>query len=656
MSKFVVGNLNQYFNNLQNTSLNRRTINSGFMPSSIVDKQDLPEPIQRKMKRTASTTFFNTGLNALNVKLANPTFYHPLFQPVNMLLPRDRRERNEWCRHFYRTEPIIATAIDLHTEYPVSEFNNDCPDLNIKKFFDYLAFEKLDIINLLLGIGHEYWKIGDVFIFGTLNESEAIWEKFTILNPDYINIRTSVFADDSIIELIPDDMISEIVREGPRGENAELYNQMPDEVIRSVKMNRNIKLDNRLITHIAHKSSDYESWGTPLMMRCFKALIYKDKLRAAQDAIANRHIFPIRLAKLGTPGEPYPTDDDLSKFRDLLIMADDDPYNFIIYHYGVQMDYVGSSGKILPLNTEFDFVQRELMAGLNINEAMINGQGPGGQGDVGNALGKRYMSYRYKLEKFILNKIYKPIAEMQGFFKPSPELKTSHAHLSDKKKRILAHKGEMELILPHIRWSQQNLTSDQSAVTLLQNLQGKKLVSTRTVLNIIGLNPEVEKTNLEQERGTVFDPDAPKTGPLPGMAGYKENQAQQEGGGGGGEEGMPALPDFASSTNNMVKLGSDEDINDDSNVKTANIELNPIEENNIIKDNINTNNSSSSSSNSNIDNINAEIKKVKPIDKRTTVTKLSSFFQPRATSSLNQEHMDRNMKFLPGQINIIKNV
>ena len=40
-----------------------------------------------------------------------------------MMLPRDRRERNEWCRHFYRTEPIIATAIDLHTEFPISDWN-----------------------------------------------------------------------------------------------------------------------------------------------------------------------------------------------------------------------------------------------------------------------------------------------------------------------------------------------------------------------------------------------------------------------------------------------------------------------------------------------------------------------------------------------------
>jgi hypothetical protein len=32
---------------------------------------------------------------------------------------------------------------------------------------------------------------------------------------------------------------------------------------------------------------------------------------------------------------------------------------------------------------------------------------------------------------------------------------------------------------------------------------------------MLGLDPDTEKTNLEKERGTVFDPNAPKTGPLP---------------------------------------------------------------------------------------------------------------------------------------------
>jgi hypothetical protein len=260
--------------------------NGGYgIRSAIVNKSDLPGKVQKKMTKMAS------GSGA-NISMGNPTFYHPLFQTTNMMLPRDRRERNEWCRHFYRTEPIIATSLDLHTEFPISDFNNVCSDSEVKKFFDYMAFDKLDMINLLLDIGLEFWKIGDVFPFGQLNESEGMWERFVILNPDYIDIQASILAEESIIELIPDQTIVSIINAGPRGEWSEIYNQLPEDVIRQVKMGRNIRLDNRLVSHIAHKASQYETWGTPIMMRCFKTLIYKDKLRGAQDAIANRHIMP----------------------------------------------------------------------------------------------------------------------------------------------------------------------------------------------------------------------------------------------------------------------------------------------------------------------------------------------------------------------------
>jgi hypothetical protein len=52
-------------------------------------------------------------------------------------------------------------------------------------------------------------------------------------------------------------------------------------------------------------------------------------------------------------------------------------------------------------------------------------------------------------------------------------------------------------------------------MNFVQQLQGKGLVSMSTVLPMLGLDPDIEKKNLETERGTVFDPNAPKTGPLP---------------------------------------------------------------------------------------------------------------------------------------------
>lgn len=480
--------------------------------SSLINKDELPKNIQQKMTRNAKRT---VRANSAEITIGNPTFYQPLFQSTNLLLPRDRRERNEWCRHFYRTEPIVATALDLHTEFPISDLNNVCSDPYIKKFFDYLAFEKLDIVNLLLEIGLEYWKLGDVFPFGQFNESEGLWEGFTLLNPDYVNVNTSIFAKEQQIELIPDDQVTNIIAGGPSGQFGDLYRQFPEDIVIAVKQGKNISLDSRLVSHIAHKASPYESWGLPLMMRCFKTLIYKDKLRQAQDAIANRHIMPLRVAKIGTPGEPMPTQDDIDAFRDILAQGEDDPNFFLVYHYGLSFDYVGSTGKILPLNTEFDFIQNELMTGLGITQAMLNGDGSTySTAQVGaEALARRYASYRLRLESWIRKKVYRPISEVQGFYKPKNGT-IAIKNMSPREIRRAVSNKEMELIVPKLLWQQQDLTSNQTAMNFIQSLRDKGLVSMTTVLPLLSLDPETEKRNLENERGTVFDENAPKTGPL----------------------------------------------------------------------------------------------------------------------------------------------
>jgi hypothetical protein len=526
MSQIITSNLNEEFNKMKkvgttNATINRNPAGVTMGRSAIIDKSSLSTKTQKKMRKMANA-------QGVDVKMTSGSFYHPLFQTTNMMLPRDRRERNEWCRHFYRTEPIVATALDMHTEYPISDFNHVCSDPAIKDFFDYMSFDRLDIINLLLDIGLEYWKVGDVFPFGQLNETEGMWDKFTILNPDYIDVKSSVFAGEPIISLLPDEQIRAIVESGPKGSYGDIYRQLPDDVIRSVKMGKNIHLDNRLVSHISHKASQYETWGTPILMRCFKTLIYKDKLRQAQDAIASRHITPLRVAKIGAPGEPMPSQDDIDSFRDTLLDADQDPNYFLVYHYALQFDYVGSSGKILPLNTEFDFIQKEIMNGLCINQALLNGEGPTyANAQVGmDALARRYMSYRLRLENWIKHKVYKPIAEIQGFYKPIPSEINGGYRMANRKDR--------QLIIPDIRWDQQDLTSNQSVMNFVQQLQGKGLVSMSTVLPMLGLDPEIEKKNLETERGTVFDPNAPKTGPLPNTG-----ELPSGGNGGGAKPPMP---------------------------------------------------------------------------------------------------------------------
>ena len=523
LSKIITDNLNEEFSKIRSqkvTASNGAKIvknPSGVTmgKSSLIDKSEIPNNVQRKMKKMAAGA-------GVDVRMMDPGCYHPLFQSTNMVLPRDRRERNEWCRHFYRTDPLVATAIDLHTEFPISNFSLQCSDRNIKEFFEYMLFDRLNINEILLNIGLKYWKIGDVFPFGQLDEKEGMWNSFTMLNPDYIDIKSNSLANTQQIELVPDEQIRTIIEAGPRGEYKELYKQLPQDIINSVRAGRNIKLDERLVSHIAHKASPYETWGTPLMMRCFKTLIYKDKLRQAQDAIATRHVMPIRVAKIGAPGEPMPSQEDIDNFRDVLLDADQDPNYFIVYHYALSFDYVGSAGKILPLQQEFDFIHSEILEGLCINQAMLNGEGYQGAAAGMEAIAKRYMSYRLRLENWIRNKILRPIAEIQGFYKPEASEINAGYRMASKKDR--------KLVIPEIRWDTQDLSSNQTIMSFMQQLQTKGLVSMNTILPIIGLDPETEKSNLERERGTVFDPNAPKTGPLPGNMGGQINGTPMGGG------------------------------------------------------------------------------------------------------------------------------
>lgn len=45
----------------------------------------------------------------------SPSFYHPLFERINLQLPTKTREINQWCRHFYKTDGYVGNLIDLHS-------------------------------------------------------------------------------------------------------------------------------------------------------------------------------------------------------------------------------------------------------------------------------------------------------------------------------------------------------------------------------------------------------------------------------------------------------------------------------------------------------------------------------------------------------------
>jgi intein/homing endonuclease len=233
---------------------------------------------------------------------------------------------------------------------------------------------------------------------------------------------------------------------------------------------------------------------------CLKDLLYEDKLREAQYSIAEGHITPKQIWKIGDK-DHMPLQEDLEDFRELLISANNDPIFSIVTHYGVQADFVGSAGKVLPLLPEFEFVYNRVLTGLFANKSLIHGEGVNYQNaSVGlRVLMSRYIAIRGKLEDWARTKIFMPVAIANDFYH------ISQADL-DHNVRTNRGEGERKLDLPQFDWrSKQNLLDDSLQKQLLMQLLQRTKIPMKVVAEAMDIEYDYLKKWLKSEEGTVFD-------------------------------------------------------------------------------------------------------------------------------------------------------
>jgi len=399
---------------------------------------------------------------------------------------------NQWSRHYTRTEPIVNTGVHLNAEFPVTGLRNVCEDPKIQKYFDELAFDILKLPQILRFISLEFNMLGNAIPFGLWDDDEGRWDKFVTLNPDYVEIESNIFAD-PIIKLDPDDALKRIVNSK---KPIEIYNSIDPQIRSYVSKNQKVPLSNfeivaegrdekieiPQVSHLANKHSMYEVYGVSPLKCIFKALIYKDMLRRAQFAIAKRHWRPIKVVKVGDETHPA-TEAVLQNVANALDQASSDPNSWLIWHNYINFDYISSAGKIIPLTSELDFVDKEILSGLGISKALITTEGV----TFANAsvalqvLVNRYLRFQDILSEWVIEYVYKPVAKVQGFYKTNDE-------------------GESELIVPEIEWELMRLKDDAQQKTLYQNMQQRGLISKKTLLTYLGLDLEKEEKLIEKER------------------------------------------------------------------------------------------------------------------------------------------------------------
>ncbi len=253
--------------------------------------------------------------------------------------------------------------------------------------------------------------------FGAFNETDYMWDQFAILNPDYVKVESTWVNQKPLIKLIPDEVLKRIVQtQSPRY----IYEQLPPEIARYVLFNQEIPLAPNNTFHIAYAKRPYEPRGRSLIKRIIKILMLEDRFMQAEFALATRHAVPLTIVKLGDQQSGWiPGPEEMDAVREMMAAYELDPNFSIIYHWGIDVQYYGSNGKMLPVGPELDRMYRLKFIGMGIHEQLLTGGG----GTYSQAYinlevqRQRYLNLQLKLEQLIHTGWFKVVADLCGFYK-----------------------------------------------------------------------------------------------------------------------------------------------------------------------------------------------------------------------------------------------
>lgn len=388
MTTLITANLNQTFQALRNRDPLK------VQNQTIPDHQDYKRVPQRNYAPIGTTNTGSWGgVGNRSASIANsnliygqPQFFSPIHTNINWQMPSKRLEIYSWCRFFYDSEPKVASAIDFYSLFPMSDWDHECKDRKVKKYFDRLK-TRLELPKWTRAISFETHLLGDSFPFlemqcehcnGHGKVGDEICEheggtirRMVLLNPDYVDILSSPMNHEQTIVMRPDEeLMTMITRKLPGHE------KLHPDLARLILSGRPILLDKNCVSHVRYGANQNSKYGTGMLKRLFPILSYKTKLMMAQWTIAERLILPIKIVKVGSDERPAGPA-DIAAVQAQLAETANDPNLTIVTHHAFDLDFAGSAGKTLTISDQFEFISQEILDGLMINQALLNGDGPG---------------------------------------------------------------------------------------------------------------------------------------------------------------------------------------------------------------------------------------------------------------------------------------
>jgi hypothetical protein len=435
--------------------------------------------------------------------------------PFEVDKPDELMKLREICRLFYLTNPVIASAIDIFSKYPLVGAEFVCKDSAITEFHTELFFNQLDCEEFWVDVLREYWMVGEAWPFGSWNELLGVWDDDELLNPNDIHVIRTPFSREPRFEMrLPETLRLIIANRDPKWEYERLMASYP-ELKNFMGQNDRMPVSNILLRQLKFKADTFNPRGIPILMRAIRYIIQEEMLNAAQESVASRLYMPLILAKLGasasdlgteTPWIPTPGDlDDFEGRLDAAFAAD---FRLLVHHFAIDMESVFGREVMPRLNEDFDRLTEKQLQVFGMSKTLLSGA-EGGQTYAADALNRDVVSQLLVQAQKRIKRLYRDralvVAEAQQHYdfevrggKRYPIMEERLEVDPDGKQRIVQ---VPKLLVPDLQLKTMNLHSEADERQFIEALRESGIpISEKTRMVNVPIDLDDEREKVEEEQ------------------------------------------------------------------------------------------------------------------------------------------------------------
>jgi hypothetical protein len=437
--------------------------------------------------------------------------------PYDITKDDELQRLRDYCRAIYMTHPVIGSAVDIYSKYPLVGMELTCKDPALTEFYTELFFDQLDYEEYLVDVGREYWTVGEAFSFGSFNETLGVWEDDELLNPNDVSVIRSPFMKQPRFEMRLPETIRQILQNRePAWEYEALMRSYP-ELANFLGQEDTMPVSNVLLQHIKFKGHAFHSRGVPLLMRAIRSLVQEEMMNAAQDAVADRLYTPLILARLGASASdlgtqrPWvPTQQDRDDFMEALDTALAADFRILVSHFAVQLDPVLGREMMPRLEADFERLTEKQLQVFGLSKTMLSGSSGGGQTYAGDALNRDLVTqllttYQRKMARLFRQRAL-VVAEAQEHYDFEERAGRRYPVMEEVLIRD-PETGEQriqeqpKLLVPEIKFRAMNLRDEQGQRDFVEAMRASGVpISMKTRLTNAGINLDDEREQIEDEQ------------------------------------------------------------------------------------------------------------------------------------------------------------